>query len=387
MSNKIFQIVPNTIPRLVQVVDNQFYDGDGNLLADITGLAGGGGVQGPQGSGGVPSILNSTFSSANIITITHSFGYYPVVQVLDQSYNLVTSFTVSHNSINDYTITFATSSSGLIITGAGTEGVQGTTGVQGFQGPQGITGFQGITGPQGVQGTQGSLGGGTGNQGDTGPQGYTGPQGPLGGGTGNQGETGPQGFQGYTGPQGFQGESGPQGFQGGTGPQGPVSSSTLGGVYIMNTTETSATGTAELINKTLLIPANSFTASNAFNITVRIRKDNSGFNQTTTRIYIGATNSTITGAFSFAGFLFPAVSNLTGCMIQRSALIISATNSTSYILPVGSTASTSAQTDFVTGNAITSAIDWTQNQYVIVTTQTNNAGYSAFIRSIQISPQ
>ena len=215
----------------------------------------------------------------------------------------------------------------------------------------------GISGPQGVQGFRGN----------TGPQGFTGPQGATG--VGTQGPTGPQGFQGITGPQ------------------GPVSSSTLGGVYIMNTTETSATGTAELINKTLLIPANSFTASNAFNITVRIRKDNSGFNQTTTRIYIGATNSTITGAFSFAGFLFPAVSNLTGCMIQRSALIISATNSTSYILPVGSTASTSAQTDFVTGNAITSAIDWTQNQYVIVTTQTNNAGYSAFIRSIQISPQ
>ena len=214
----IYQVLPEMYPHLVQIQNGTLYDGDGNLITEISGA--GNGAQGPQGAGGVPSILNSTFSSVNIITITHSFGYYPVVQVLDQSYNLVTSFTVSHNSINDYTITFATSSSGLIITGAGTEGVQGTTGVQGFQGPQGITGFQGITGPQGVQGTQGSLGGGTGNQGDTGPQGYTGPQGPLGGGTGNQGETGPQGFQGYTGPQGFQGESGPQGFQGGTGPQG-----------------------------------------------------------------------------------------------------------------------------------------------------------------------
>jgi hypothetical protein len=49
---------------LVQVVDNQFYDGDGNLLADITGLAGGGGAQGPQGPGGVPAILNGTFISS-----------------------------------------------------------------------------------------------------------------------------------------------------------------------------------------------------------------------------------------------------------------------------------------------------------------------------------
>jgi len=35
LTNKIFQIVPNTIPRLVQVVDNQFYDGDGNLLGSV----------------------------------------------------------------------------------------------------------------------------------------------------------------------------------------------------------------------------------------------------------------------------------------------------------------------------------------------------------------
>jgi hypothetical protein len=305
--------------------------------------------------------------------------------------------------------------------GATGVGVQGVTGPQGFTGPQGNTGVQGNTGPQGNTGTQGFQGetgpqGNRGFQGFTGVQGFQGFQGPTGvqgatgagvqgptgvqgaTGAGVQGSTGLQGntgVQGSTGPQGatgagVQGPTGPQGVtgsQGVTGPQGPVSSSTLGGVYIMDTTETSATGTAELINKTLLIPANSFTASNAFNITVRMRKDNTGFNQATTRIYIGATNSTISGAFSFAGFLHPAVSNLTGCILQRSALVISATNSTSYILPVGNTASTSAQTDFVTGNAITSAIDWTQNQYVIVTTQTNNAAYSTFIRSIQISPQ
>lgn len=38
MSNKIYQLVPQTIPRLVQVVDNYLYDGDGNLLPNIVGF-------------------------------------------------------------------------------------------------------------------------------------------------------------------------------------------------------------------------------------------------------------------------------------------------------------------------------------------------------------
>jgi hypothetical protein len=160
----------------------------------------------------------------------------------------------------------------------------------------------------------------------------------------------------------------------------------LPGAYLITTTEGTVTGTAEGINRTLLIPAGTFTASNAFKIRVRTRKNNTGFNQATTRIYIGATNSSLSGAFSLGNVLHTAAGALDFIVMERSAVIISSTNSTVYNLPGGTTAS-SALTDVNTGNMATSAINWTLNQYVIVTTQTNNAGYSAFVRSIQVIPE
>jgi hypothetical protein len=154
--------------------------------------------------------------------------------------------------------------------------------------------------------------------------------------------------------------------------------------FIRNATETQATGTAETINKTLLIPANTFTAGTGFKILVRIRKDNQGFNEARTRIYIGTNPATILWAFALGNYIFPAVSSYTGALMERSLLIVNATTLTSYVFN-----SASLPTDINTTNGIitSSAIDWTVNQYVIVTTVCSNAAYSAFIRSIQITPQ
>jgi hypothetical protein len=154
--------------------------------------------------------------------------------------------------------------------------------------------------------------------------------------------------------------------------------------FIRDATETQTTGTVETINKTLLIPANTFTAGTAFKILTRIRKDNAGFNATTTRIYIGTNPATIVGAFALGNYLFSAASSNTGALMERSVLIVNATTLTSYVFN-----SASLVSDINTTNGIitSSAIDWTVNQYVIITTATNNIGYSAFIRSIQITPQ
>jgi hypothetical protein len=154
--------------------------------------------------------------------------------------------------------------------------------------------------------------------------------------------------------------------------------------YILDTTETSATGTAETINKTILIPANTFSAQTAFKIIARIRKDNQGFNQTTTRIYIGTNPATIVGAFALGNYLFGAASNRTGAIMERSLLIVNATTLTSYVFDSSSLFS---DVNVTNGIITSSAIDWTVSQYIIVTTQTNSVGYSAFIRSIQIIPQ
>jgi len=156
--------------------------------------------------------------------------------------------------------------------------------------------------------------------------------------------------------------------------------------FIRNATETQATGTVETINKTLLIPANTFTGTNGFKILVRIRKDNQGFNIVTTRIYISSNPASFTGgsAFILGNYQFPAVASNTGALMERSVLVVNATTLTSYVFN-----SASLPSDINTTNGIitSSAIDWTVNQYVIVTTVCSNAAYSAFIRSIEITPQ
>ena len=154
--------------------------------------------------------------------------------------------------------------------------------------------------------------------------------------------------------------------------------------FIRNATETQATGTAETINKTLLIPANTFTGTNGFKILVRIRKDNQGFNEPRTRIYIGTNPASIVGAFALGNYLFPAASNFTGTIMERSALIVNASTLTSYVFLSASSVSESIGFN---GIITSSAIDWTVSQYIIVTTQCNNVAYSAFIRSIQVIPQ
>ena len=58
-----------------------------------------------------------TQSFSNVISssVTHNFGRYPLVQVInDLGYQFI-PLTVIHNSLNDVTVTFATASSGTIL--------------------------------------------------------------------------------------------------------------------------------------------------------------------------------------------------------------------------------------------------------------------------------
>jgi hypothetical protein len=150
--------------------------------------------------------------------------------------------------------------------------------------------------------------------------------------------------------------------------------------YFLDTTETSVTGTtAETINKTLLIPANTYSAQTAFKIITRIRKDNQGFNNTTIRFYIGTNPASISGTL-IGTSAFGATGSFTGQIVERSLLVISATQ-TSY------NNNGTLQTDVTSGLMSLANIDWTLSQYLIITTQSNNNAYSAFVRAIQIIPQ
>jgi hypothetical protein len=188
----------------------------------LQGLSGPQGNTGPQGSTGTqgetgpqgPAVqpnISFTFSSVDLITITHNSGNYPFVQIFDNTGNVFVPDSIIHSTTASFELIFATYTSGTIVYGGGA-GPQGPVGDPGPPGgPPGPTGIQGPTGPQGYQGF-------------TGPQGFTGGQGL----TGPQGNTGIQGNTGFQGPTGNQGITGPQGFtglQGQTGPQGPAGQS------------------------------------------------------------------------------------------------------------------------------------------------------------------
>ena len=152
---KVEQTTPDLFPRLVQYIDGNFYDGNGNLIEVVsgsqgpqgpTGIGGGGtgsGSQGPTGPQGVQGFQGPTGSpgSGNYV-ISATAPYIPTSG--DRWYDLTSG--LEYVWIDDGTSTQWVT--------PGAIGPQGTTGPQGI----GATGFQGPIGPQGDQGVQGPTG-------------------------------------------------------------------------------------------------------------------------------------------------------------------------------------------------------------------------------------
>ncbi len=71
------------------------------------GPAGPQGDPGPQGPAGMAQYLERTFNSpAQVWTITHNFGIYPVVEVFDL-YNAEIGADVAHPDMNTVEVSFA----------------------------------------------------------------------------------------------------------------------------------------------------------------------------------------------------------------------------------------------------------------------------------------
>jgi hypothetical protein len=118
LSLKIFQIVPNTIPRLVQVSNNELYDGNGNPISSRVG---------PQGDAG----LSFSWMGTYVTSITYS--YYNIIEYDGTSFIYLGSpaFGITPST---------TTQSWAILASRGFQGRTGPQGIQGVQGPQGIQG-------------------------------------------------------------------------------------------------------------------------------------------------------------------------------------------------------------------------------------------------------
>ena len=83
---------------------SQFFDGNGSFSTP---------------SGTANSYKSQSFSSQTSITVTHNFGAYPAVNILDGSGNVQVANNIQHTSINAFTVTFTASTSGTIIATVG----------------------------------------------------------------------------------------------------------------------------------------------------------------------------------------------------------------------------------------------------------------------------
>lgn len=87
---------------------------------------------------GFSNYIETTFTNQSSVIVTHNIGKYPVVQVLNDSNEVIVAYSITHNTVNDYTVTFTGNKTGTILTtsgapfslsGGAVDSVNGETGV------------------------------------------------------------------------------------------------------------------------------------------------------------------------------------------------------------------------------------------------------------------
>jgi hypothetical protein len=201
---------------------------------------------------------------------------------------------------------------------------------------------------------------------------------------GIEGPQGPQGFQGFQGPTGSNGTNGTQGnqgFQGPTGSTGPRGATGTGMAIIETTTNGVSTSgtTSNVYSSGVFVPANTFTAGNNLQVTIRgVKTGIAGvFN---IRFYANTTND-IAGSPVLLGTSVTSATNNVWLQMSRFLSIKVATASgagTEVFAPT-----VNAVTDwlsFTTGVG-TTLVNWTGDLYIVASTQCTQATDSALCRT------
>lgn len=186
---------------------------------------------------------------------------------------------------------------------------------------------------------------------------------------------------GATGPAGPVGATGPAGPVGATGSSGNVSfTSTISGNSVTGTTN-------ETISRSVLIPANSFSAGDW--IILREFSQKSGTSSTaTTRVYLNTVNN-LSGALLISTISVVPASNVSMNSI-RNLMIKTTDGSGLGTLVINPTTSSSNYSDWVqtttTSNTLTSvAINWSVDLYLIFTCQLGNGNDTMFNSGYSLS--
>lgn len=89
-----------------------------------TFLRGDGSFASPSTSAIPSGTFNQSFSAVSSVVVTHNLGSYPNVQVIDNSLVVIAPATITHNSVNQLTITFSGSTTGTVLLTSGSPPLQ-----------------------------------------------------------------------------------------------------------------------------------------------------------------------------------------------------------------------------------------------------------------------
>lgn len=267
-----------------------------------------------------------------------------------------------------------------------------------------IEGYGEVINAQGYFVGEGGGGGGTGTSGTSGTSGLTGSSGTSGtsGQNGSSGTSGRNGFAGLNGTSGTSGvsepgtpgTSGTSGTSGAQGPSGTSGTSGINGVGVyQNLTPANSsiilTAGVNTIYDTILIPANTVKDANKVEITARYYINKNGLNPITlgtNTLYINTT-PTIGGISTGLPGITPGTANI-AAQLKRDVFVVKAdgTGQGSQLFTTGSfAAETGLTANPIEATVFTqNAIDWTQDQYVILAANSTLTGISIVPKGISI---
>ena len=295
--------------------------------------------------------------TANLEPLTDGEGKELPIEVSETEVNLTAPTTVPNLFIEGYGEVI--NAQGYFV---GEGGGGGGTGTSGTSGTSGLTGSSGTAGTSGQNGSSGT----SGRNGFNGLNGTSGTSGVSNDGT--SGTSGVNGSSGLTGPQGPQG------------PQGANGTSGITGVAINDTaTSTTVTGTTtETITETIFVPANTIKDGDIFLLNARMSGIKSVSATTLYKVYINT--SAAIGGTAITGTTGTGLSTTQALgTLYRYLYINKADGTGTGTAFVNASVANETLGGFLSTQYATAAINWTQDQYIVITATLGNIANSAFI--------
>jgi collagen type I/II/III/V/XI/XXIV/XXVII alpha len=193
---------------------------------------------------------------------------------------------------------------------------------------------------------------------------------------GNKGETGAQGAQGITGAQGAQGVTGAQGATGAQGTTGMPAGLSI--TNLVPSTPVTGFTTVETVVDSILIPANSVTPDNIYNLNMRLGSTKTVSGSTTFRAYIGTSVGLGGTNICGVGGTLPIMGTTSTLISFSRQFFVNSATATNILASSGSGIDWQASSTTLQAPLLALNIDWTVDQYITIGATLSSASNTAF---------